>query len=51
MLPKTAAGWIILILVVLMLMYGVSGGIAQAGVIIHDLINGIRSFAAHVRSG
>jgi hypothetical protein len=51
MLPRTVAGWVILILIILFLMYGVTGGLAQAGVIVHALVDGVRTGAQHARSG
>jgi hypothetical protein len=51
MLPKSVGGWIVLIIVILILMYGVSGGFHQAGVLIHEAINGLKSFGQGVRNG
>lgn len=51
MLPKTVTGWVILIFVILVLMYGVSGAFSQAGVIIHQIVHGLQTFGQNARSG
>lgn len=50
MTPKMIR-WAVLIMGVLILMYGVSGGFHQAGVLIHEGINGLKSFGQGVRGG
>lgn len=51
MLPRSLTGWLILIFVIMILMYGVAGAFAQAGVIIHAALHGLQTFGHNVRNG
>jgi len=51
LLPRTLTGWVLLIFAVMVLMYGVPGAFAHAGIILHQGLTGLRSFAHSVSGG
>ena len=45
-------GWIFFwIAVILVLMFGVAGAFAEAGVILHEILHGLQTFGHNVRNG
>ena len=51
MLPKSAGGWIILIIIIAVLIWGASGAGTHLGNAVHEVLTGTKNFFASVGSG
>ena len=49
MLPKTATGWIILIVIVSVLIWGLGGAGTHLGNGVHEILTGVRNFGTALR--
>lgn len=49
MLPKTLGGWVILIIVIAVLIWGAAGAGAHLGNAVHEALAGVRNFFTHAR--
>lgn len=49
-MPKSALGWIVLIIVISILIWGVSGAGTHLGNAVHETLTGVQNFFAGLRT-